>query len=111
MAEIDYKKKCEEYEKRMGIGEFDPAKDGYLVMVDILRQHTEYLKDFKVKSIIASDDASKKIEYKNAKDLWEGLPSMIKGVSTLRLELKMDGEEKKTLYSPISAKEIANGNV
>lgn len=109
--EVDYKKRCEEYEKRMGIGSSDPAKAGYLVLVEILRQQNEYLNDFKIKSKIASDDKADIVAYKNAKDLWENLPKMIQSVSTLRLELKMDGEEKKNYYSPITAKEIANGNV
>jgi len=113
MVEVDYKKKCEEYEKRMGIGEFDPAKDGYLVLIQILRSQNEYLQKLPdtFKTLITSDDSAKKIEYKNAKDLWEGLPDMIKKVNGLKIELKMEGEEKKTVYSPISAKEIANGNV
>jgi len=105
------KKKVAEYEKRMGIGEFDPAKTGYLVMVEILHQQNEYLSKFKINEFISSDDKGKMAAYKNAKDLWENLASMIKGVSTLRMELKMDGEEKKTFYQPVSAKEIANGNV
>lgn len=111
MAEIDYKKRCEEYERRMGIGGFDPAKDGYLVLVDILRQQNDYLRDFKIKSKIASEEKGDIVAYKNAKDLWENLPTMIKNVNVLKMELKMDGEEKKNLYTPISAKEIANGNV
>lgn len=107
------KRKLAEYEKRMGIGDSDPAKDGYLVLIQILRSQNEYLQKLpeSFKTLITSDDSAKKIEYKNAKDLWEGLPDMIKKVSTLRIELKMDGEEKKISYSPISAKEIANGNV
>ena len=105
------KKKVTEYENRMGIGQDDPAKDGYLVLVKILRQQNEYLQDFTIKSIITSDDAAKKSEYKNAKDLWEALPSMIKNVSTLKMELKIEGEENKTAFKPISAKEIADGNV
>lgn len=105
------KNKLIEYEKRMGIGEFDPAKDGYLVLVEILRQQNEFLKGFKIKSSVSSEDKSKVIEYKNAKDLWENLTSMIKNVNSLKIELKMNGEEKKNIYSPISAKEIANGNV
>lgn len=106
--EIDYKKRCEEYERRMGIGESDPAKDGYLVLVDILRQQNDYLKVFKIKGSITSDDAAKKIEYKNAKELWEGLPTMIKSVASLRIELKMTGEEKKVIYKPVSASTIAD---
>lgn len=109
--EKDYKKLCEEYEKRMGIGESDPAKDGYIVLIEILRQQNAYLGKFKIESFISSEEKGNIAAYKNAKDLWENLPDMIKKVNTLKMELKMEGEEKKTLYSPISAKEIANGNV
>lgn len=108
---IDYKAKCEEYEKRMGIGQNDPAKDGYLVLVSILQQQNEYLSEFKIKSKIASDEKADMTAYKNAKDLWEGLPKMIENVSNLKIALKMEGEEKRNFYKPISPKEIANGNV
>ena len=71
MSEIDeLRKKILEYEKRMGIGEYDPAKEAYLVLVDILRQQTEFLKEFKLKSKISSDEKADTITYKNAKDLW-----------------------------------------
>lgn len=106
----ELQKKIAEYEKRMGIGLFDPAKDGYLVLVSILRQQNEYLAEFKIKSKIASDEKADIMAYKNAKDLWEGLPKMIEGVSNLKIALKMEGEESKSTYKPISAKEIANGN-
>jgi hypothetical protein len=49
--------------------------------------------------------------YKNAKDLWENLPKMIENVSSLKIALKMEGEEKKTQDRPFSAKDVANGNV
>jgi len=109
--EKDYKKLCEEYEKRMGVGQNDPAKDGYLVLVKVLNQQNEFLKTYEIKSSISSDDKAKAVEYKNAKDLWENLPKMIQSVNALKIELKMEGEEKKNVYKPISAKEIANGNV
>lgn len=111
MAEKDYKKLCEEYEKRMGIGENDPAKDGYLVMVSILRQQNEYLRTFQIKSKIASDDKADMTAYKNAKDLWENLPKMIEAVSSLRISLKMDGEEVKKQYTTITAAQIAKGEM
>ena len=107
----ELQKKVAEYENRMGIGQFDPAKDGYLVLVSILRQQNEFLHEFKLKSKISSEEKADTVTYKNAKDLWEGLPKMIEGVSNLKIALKMEGEEKKSNYSPISAKEIANGNV
>lgn len=99
--------KIAEYEKRMGIGQADPAKEGYLVLVNILTQQNEYLSKFKIKDKIASDEKADMTAYKNAKDLWENLPSMIKNVSTLRAELKMDGEEKKEVQRPISPQSIA----
>lgn len=107
----ELQKKIDAYEKRMGIGIHDPAKEGYLVLVAILNQQNTYLKDFKLTSRIASDDKGDQLAYKNSKDLWENLPKMIENVSNLKIALKMEGEEKKSIYSPISAKEIANGNV
>lgn len=112
MDEIDYKRRCAEYEQRMGIGENDPAKDGYLVLVEILRQQNSYLSEIDIKEMVMREDKTKATaEYERAKALWEYLPKMIQSVSTLRIELKMDGEEKKSAYSPITAKEIANGHV
>lgn len=108
---IDYKARCEEYEKRMGIGQDDPAKEGYLVLVAILNQQNTYLKDFKIKSLINSEEKGDQLAYKNSKDLWENLPKMIESVGNLKIALKMEGEVKKTVYTPISAKEIANGHV
>lgn len=110
MVEKDYKALCAEYEKRIGIGQYDPAKEGYLVLVNILQQQNEYLKEFKIKSKIASEEKGDVIAYKNAKDLWENLPSMIQNVNTLKIALKMEGEEEKKSKMPFSAKEVANGN-
>lgn len=106
MSEIDYKAKCAEYERRMGLGEDDPAKDGYLVLVAILRQQNEYLSKFKISNKIASAEANDKIEYTNAKNLWEGLAKMIEGVNNLKIALKMEGENKKINIKPISATSI-----
>ncbi len=110
MADVDYKKKCEEYEARMGIGANDPANDGYLVLVSILRQQNEFLGNFKLTSRISSEEKADAVMYKNAKDLWEGLPKMIESVSSLKITLKMEGEEKKLSERPLSAKDIADGN-
>lgn len=103
MESKDYKALCEEYEKRMGIGQHDPAKDGYLVLIDILRQQNDYLKNFKIKSFIASEEKGDQLAYKNAKELWEKLPDMIGDVNLLKITLKMEGEEQNNLRTPISA--------
>ena len=105
------KQKIQEYENRMGIGEEDPAKEGYLVLVGILNQQNAYLKNFKVSTYIASEEKGDQLAYKNSKDLWENLPKMIESVSALKVALKMEGEEKKNVVKAITAKDIANGNV
>lgn len=106
----ELKKKLAEYEYRMGIGEDDPARKAYLVLVKILRQQSEYLDGFDIKTKIgnlAKEDAV----YPRAMEMVENLPKMITAVNNLRLELKMDGEEKKNKVIPISSKAIANGEV
>jgi hypothetical protein len=108
MAEpIDYKKRCEEYERRMGIGERNPSKDSYLVLVEIQRQQNEYLKTVKIKNMIGTEEKGKASEYERAKALWEKLPSFADSVDDLKIKLKMDGEEKKETYKPVSARSIA----
>lgn len=101
------KAKLAEYEKRMGIGADDPARKAYLVLVKILRQQTEFLDGFSIKAKISSEEKSDATAYKNAKDLWEYLPKMISSVSTLRMELKMDGENIINTEGPISPQSIA----
>lgn len=104
---IDYKAKCEEYERRMGIGEENPAKDGYLVLVAILKAQNKYLKNFKLENLITSSEPDKKTEYTNAKNLWEKLPDMIRSVDSLKVELKMEGDKKGVIERPISASNIS----
>lgn len=100
--------KVAEYERRMGIGTDDPTKEGYLVLVGILRQQNTFLKEFKIKDEVAKttkEDAT----YGRAEAMWKGLPDMIEKVSNLKVALKMEGEEKKTTVRPLSASDIANG--
>lgn len=112
MAETieELKKKLREYEYRMGIGDDDPARDAYLVYVEMLRQRKEFLKNFKLHDKIGAAVKDDPV-YARAMDLIDSLPKMISSVTTLRLELKMDGEQQKSQLKPITAKEIANGNV
>jgi hypothetical protein len=103
------KAKIKEYERRMGIGEFDPAKEGYLVLVKILDQQNKYLKNIVIKDMIVSEDKGKSNEYERAKGLWEKLPNMISSVNELRITLKMEGEDKREIQKSITAASIADG--
>jgi len=100
-----------ELKERMGIGEEDPAKEGYLVLVNILKQQNEYLKEFKIKNNISTEDKGKMNEYERAKGLWEGLTKMIQSVNALKVELKIEGDKVKQEYRPISASSITDGDV
>lgn len=112
MAEdiLKLQSKIKDYEKRMGIGEDDPEREGYLVLVEILRQQNAYLKSVKIKELITgSEEKGKASEYERAKGLWEKLPNMIESVHGLKIMLKMEGDEKKQLEKSVSAKSISEG--
>ena len=109
MSEQEYRDKLAEYERRMGIGESDPVKDGYLVMVNILRQQNSYLTNVKIDQLIVSEANAK--EFERAKGLWEKLPTIIENVTNLKIALKMEGEDKKSVTKPFSAKDVANGEI
>lgn len=105
---MDYQKKCEEYEKMLGLNSHNPAVEAYEVLVKIMRDQTQYLKNIVLKELITADDGAKKIEYQNAKGLWEGLPKMITSVESLKVELKIsEPKEQKKIDKPVSPQSIA----
>jgi hypothetical protein len=103
-------RKVAELESRMGIGQDDPVKDGYLVLVRLLHEQNSYLNKISIKTLMtASEEKGKASEYERAKGLWEKLPSMIQQVSALRMDLKMDGNDNKKLeLRPVSAATITD---
>ena len=107
MADIN--KEIEHYRKLLGTG--DIATRSYRTMVKILEQQVEFLDEFQIKSKISSDEKSATITYKNAKELWEGLPDTILKLNKLKNELGIEYVEKEEEYIPVSAKQIANGHV
>lgn len=91
MAETieDLRKIIIEYEKILGIGEYDPMKNAFIIYVKILNQQTEYLKDFKIKDVITKVDKDSP-EYKRAMEMVDGLPKMITAVNDLKSVLKLN---------------------
>lgn len=85
MIEQELKDKIEEYEKKMGIGKHDPAKEAYYVYIDMLRQQSEYLKSFKIRDKIG-DVVKDNPVYARAMEMVEALPKMIKAVKDMREE-------------------------
>jgi len=104
----DYKKRCDEYEKMLGLGQSNPAIEAYKVLVKLMRDQTEYLKDMVLKDLITAEDGAKKIEYQNAKGLWEGLPKMVTSLEGLKEELQIsEPKEQKKIEQPVSPQSIA----
>ncbi len=102
-------KELEHLRKILGLG--DVATRGYKTMVSILEQQIEFLDDFKLKSKIISEEKADTITYKNAKELWENLPSTIMSLHKLKNELGIEYVEKEDVLRPINSKSIANGDV
>lgn len=113
---IDYKKKCEHYEKLLGVGEYDPVKSAFIVLVKMLNQQSSFLNEFNIKSHIESSDKDSP-KYKRAIDMIDGLPKMITAVNDLRATLKLTKEDvqqiegdKSIFTSKVTTPEsIANG--
>lgn len=105
---MDFQTKCNHYEKLLGLGEHNPAIEAYQVLNKLLQDQTAYLKNIVLKELITADDGAKKIEYQNAKGLWEGLPKMITALEGLKTDLKIsEPKEEKQIEKPITPQSIA----
>lgn len=99
MTDKDYKE-LEHLRKIFGVG--DIATRSYKTVVKILEQQVDYLNTIQIKDLIISDEAAKKTEYKNAKDLWEGMTDMILKLNKVKNELGIEYVEKEEELMPIS---------
>lgn len=105
MEESDYKE-LDHYRKIFSVSKNDLALDGYLAYVNLVRQQIEYIKKFKIGELIAGKKADT-AEYDRATAMGEGLPKMITAMNNLKMELKVefddkDGTEKVRGISPQS---------
>ena len=114
MNELSYQQKCEMYEKLLGVGQYDPVKNAFLVYVKMLNQQIEFLNDFNIKTHIGDSDKDSP-KYKRAMDMIDSLPKMITSVSDLRSTLKLTKDDlaiihgEKNIYTKITTPEsIAN---
>jgi hypothetical protein len=85
-----------EYEKMLGVGEYDPVKDAFKVLIKMLNQQINYLENFSITSHIGNSDKDSP-QYKRSMDMIDGLPKMIASVNELRATLKLTPEEMKKL--------------
>jgi len=110
MSEINYKERCEQYEKMFGIGDYDPVKDAYLVYIKMMNQQIEFLNEFNIKSSIGELDKENP-KYKRAMDMIDNLPKMMSSVNDLKGVLKLTKEDvlkitpDKPIFSRITTPE------
>jgi chromosome condensin MukBEF ATPase and DNA-binding subunit MukB len=90
------KQQLSEYERMLGIGEYDPVKNAFTVLVKMMNQQINYLNNFSITAHIESADKESP-QYKRAMDMIDGLPKMIASVNELRATLKLTPEEMKKL--------------
>jgi hypothetical protein len=114
MSNLSDKDKCDMYEKLLGVGQYDPVKNAFLVYVKMLNQQIEFLNDFNIKTHIGDSDKESP-KYKRAMDMIDALPKMITSVSDLRSTLKLTKDDiaviqgDKNIFSKITTPEsIAN---
>lgn len=88
------KKELEYYKQLFGIGEYDPATKGYMVLVQQLRQRNEFIDSFKINEKIGNAVKDDPV-YARATDLIDSLPKMISSVNSLKLELKIEYDESE----------------
>jgi hypothetical protein len=116
MAEIDYKLRCEQYEKMFGIGEYDPVKDAFIVYIKMLNQQVAFLNDFSIKSSIGETDKDSP-KYKRAMEMVDGLPKMIASVDDLKGRLKLSKDDllkiqpERPIFSRITTPESIADNI
>jgi len=110
MNEVDYKKRCEAYEKMLGVGDYDPVKSAFVVYVKMMNQQVDFLNDFNIKSNITESDKDSP-KYKRAMEMVDGLPKMITAVNDLRSTLKLTKDDisqiqgDKAIYAKVTTPE------
>lgn len=116
MSDINYKIKCEQYEKLLGVGDYDPVKSAFIVLIKMLNQQTEFLNEFRISSHISDTDKDSP-KYKRAMEMVDGLPKMITSINDLRSTLKLTKEDvaqiegNKINYSRITTPESIADNI
>lgn len=94
MAEIDYKKRCEELEEIIGIGKNDIARKAFISVCRMVSAQTDLLNKFTIETEI------KKIPSKDGDKIYDrtiavldGMPKMITNIVELRDKLKITPKE------------------
>lgn len=90
----------EELKQKLSLFENDASKRGFYTLNRIVNQQIDFLNKFQISTKIASDDKAIQIEYKNAKELWEGLPKLISSLNEIREKMGIDPKEEDEVNIP-----------
>lgn len=102
------KDKIEEYEKILGIGDYDIEKSAFFSLCRIADMQTNRLNKFNLENEISQNAKEDKV-YDRTKAIWEGLPKMIIDINNLRKELNIGKKEvNQQMNRNISPESIAS---
>ncbi len=90
MSEQDYKKKCEEYEAILGIGQYDLAKRSFISFCKAVRKLSD-----RAQKISSTEDGG---YAKEDTDLVSKMPKMISDIVDLRDKLKLTKKEEEETF-------------
>lgn len=95
MTDTDYKKRCEDYEKILGVGEVSIEKSAFFALCKMVESQTHRLNKFNLETEIGKDAKEDKI-YDRTMGIVKEFPKLLTEVSALRKEL---GIERKDMSS------------
>ena len=90
MSDVDYKKKCEEYESILGIGQYDLAKRSFISLCKPVRKLSD-----RAQKISSTEDGGYS---KEDTDLVSKMPKMISDIVDLRDKLKLTKKEEEETF-------------
>lgn len=99
----DYKKKCEEYESILGVGERDIAKDAFISLCRVVSAQSKRIGKFNLDTEIETNSKEDKV-YDRTMAIVEKMPKMISEINSLRKEL---GLTNKLVSDEVFADSIA----
>lgn len=100
------------YRKMLRLGEDDVAVESYIIFVGILKQQNDILKNFVIKDKVDSVKKEDEAAFKNVKEMWEKLPTLIEKTVALRERLGISRPViQETNEKPVTAASISQGHV
>lgn len=92
MGEIDYKKRCEDYESILGVGEYSIEKSAFFALCRMVESQTLRLNKFNLETEIAKDAKEDKV-YDRTMGIVKEFPKLLTELTALRKELGIERKD------------------